>query len=362
MSLIHFAYFIFGLALLIAGAELLVRGASRLAAAFGISPLVIGLTVVAFGTSSPELAISVQSGLAGQSDIALGNVVGSNIFNVLFILGLSAVITPLLVAQQLVRLDVPVMIGVSLLVLGLGLDGAFSRPEGGLLVAGLAAYTAFLIRQSRRESQAVQTEYAQEFGAAAPAAKRSRLLNLALLAGGLGLLVLGSRWLVTGAVAFAQALGVSELVIGLTLVAAGTSMPEVATSLIAALRGQRDIAVGNVVGSNIFNLLGVLGLTAVVAPNGVPVSDAVLGFDLPVMIAVAVACLPIFLSGHLIARWEGFVFLGYYAAYTTYLILESAQHDALPLFSTVMGAFVLPLTAITLLLVLLRAWRAQRRG
>ncbi|MEW6611841.1 MAG: sodium:calcium antiporter, partial [Pseudomonadota bacterium] len=119
---------------------------------------------------------------------------------------------------------------------------------------------------------------------------------------------------------------------------------------------------GNVVGSNIFNLLGVLGLTAVVAPNGVPVSDAVLGFDLPVMIAVAVACLPIFLSGHLIARWEGFVFLGYYAAYTTYLILESAQHDALPLFSTVMGAFVLPLTAITLLLVLLRAWRAQRRG
>ncbi|WP_028990215.1 calcium/sodium antiporter [Thermithiobacillus tepidarius DSM 3134] len=361
MSLIHFAYFIFGLALLIAGAELLVRGASRLAAAFGISPLVIGLTVVAFGTSSPELAISVQSGLAGQSDIALGNVVGSNIFNVLFILGLSAVITPLLVAQQLVRLDVPVMIGVSLLVLGLGLDGAFSRPEGGLLVAGLAAYTAFLIRQSRRESQAVQTEYAQEFGAATSAG-RGRLLNLALVAGGLGLLVLGSRWLVTGAVAFAQALGVSELVIGLTLVAAGTSMPEVATSLIAAVRGQRDIAVGNVVGSNIFNLLGVLGLTAVVAPNGVPVSDAVLGFDLPVMIAVAVACLPIFLSSHLIARWEGFVFLGYYAAYTTYLILESAQHDALPLFSTVMGAFVLPLTAITLLLVLLRAWRAQRRG
>lgn len=361
MSLIHFAYFVFGLALLIAGAELLVRGASRLAAAFGISPLVIGLTVVAFGTSSPELAISVQSSLAGQSDIALGNVVGSNIFNVLFILGLSAVITPLLVAQQLVRLDVPVMIGVSLLVLGLGLDGALNRLEGGLLATGLLGYMLFLIRQSRRESQAVQTEYAQEFGAATSAG-RGRLINLALVAGGLGLLVLGSRWLVTGAVAFAQALGVSELVIGLTLVAAGTSMPEVATSLIAAVRGQRDIAVGNVVGSNIFNLLGVLGLTAVVAPGGVPVSDAVLNFDLPVMIAVAVACLPIFLSGHLIARWEGFVFLGYYAAYTAYLVLQSAQHDALPLFSTVMSAFVLPLTAITLLLVLLRAWRAQRRG
>jgi cation:H+ antiporter len=349
-----------GLVLLIIGAEALVRGASKMAAAIGISPLVIGLTVVAFGTSSPELAVSVQSAYAGQANIALGNVVGSNIFNVLFILGISAAITPLVVAQQLVRLDVPLMIGVSLLVYLLGWNGEINRLEGGLLFAGMIAYTVFSIRQSRKESQQVQDEYAAEFGGGAMRGARQTILNLTLIVAGLGLLILGARWLVDSAVSLAQAMGLSELIIGLTIIAAGTSMPEVATSIVAAVRGERDIAVGNVVGSNIFNLLAVLGLTSLVAPDGMPVPAPALAFDLPVMIAVAFACLPIFFTGFRVARWEGWLFLTYYALYVLYLILVATQHDALPLFSSVMLLFVLPLTALTLLVLVVSERRARR--
>jgi cation:H+ antiporter len=345
--------FVAGLGLLVLGAEWLVKGASRLAAALGISPLVIGLTVVAYGTSAPEMAVSVKSAWAGQPDLALGNVVGSNIFNVLFILGASAIITPLVVSSQLIRLDVPIMIGVSLLTLLLAGDGSVGRLDGAILFALAVAYTAFQVRQSRKESAAVRQEYGREFGPG----RAATATNLAFIAAGLVLLVLGSRWLVNGAVAFAQALGVSELVIGLTIVAAGTSLPEVATSILAAFRGERDIAVGNVVGSNIFNLLAVLGLAGMVAPSGLPAPAALLRFDLPVMVAVALACLPIFASGALIARWEGALFLFYYAAYTAYLVLAAQQHDALPAFSAVMEAFVLPLTGVTLAVVGWRAWR-----
>ncbi len=345
--------FVAGLGLLVLGAEWLVKGASRLAAALGISPLVIGLTVVAYGTSAPEMAVSVKSAWAGQPDLALGNVVGSNIFNVLFILGASSLITPLVVSSQLIRLDVPIMIGLSVLTLLLAGDGSIGRLDGAVLFAGAVAYSAFQIRQSRRESAAIRDEYAQEYGPK----RSSTAANLAMIGAGLALLVLGSRWLVNGAVAFAQVLGVSELVIGLTIVAAGTSLPEVATSILAALRGERDIAVGNVVGSNIFNILAVLGLAGLVAPSGLPAPAALLRFDLPVMIAVALACLPIFASGALIARWEGALFLFYYAGYTAYLVLAAQQHDALPAFSAVMEAFVLPLTAVTLAVVGWRAWR-----
>ena len=348
--------FVLGLVLLVAGAELLVRGAARLAARFGISPLVIGLTVVAFGTSAPEMAVSVQASLAGQADIAVGNIVGSNIFNVLFILGVSALIVPLVVSQQLVRLDVPLMIGVSVLLLVMALDGRISRLDGLLLFAGIVAYTVFAIRQGRRESPAVQAGYAQEFRSGGSPWLERLPVQIAFIVGGLALLVLGAHWLVGGAVAIARLFGVSELVIGLTIVAAGTSLPELATSVVAALRGERDIAVGNIVGSNIFNILAIAGIVAVVAPGGLglEVAPALLRFDIPVMIAVALACLPIFASGHLIARWEGVLFLGYYAAYVLYLILAAAQHDALPAFSAAMFGFVLPLTVVTLIMLLVR--------
>ena len=350
-----------GLITLVVGAEILVRGASRLAAALGISPLVIGLTIVAFGTSSPEMAVSVQSALNGQVDIAVGNVVGSNIFNVLFILGLSAVIVPLIVAQQLVRLDVPVMIGVSVLVWMLALNGMIERWEGILLFAGIIAYTGFQVIQSRREKdQDVTEEYATEYALHEPRTGARMVLNGAMAVGGLVLLVFGARWFVDGAVELARSLGMSELIIGLTIVAAGTSMPEVATSLVAAIRGERDIAVGNVVGSNIFNILAVLGLTAMVAPNGVPVASGMLTIDMPFMIAVAIACLPIFLTGHTIARWEGIVFLAYYVAYTIYLALDATNHPNVTQYFNFMLFFVAPLTVLTLIVSLGREFRRRQ--
>lgn len=354
------AFFLGGLVLLILGAEWLVRGAARLAAKIGISPLVIGLTVVAFGTSSPELATNIQSALIGQAGIAVGNVVGSNIFNILVILGLSAIVTPLVVHQQLLRLDVPLMIGLSFLVYLLALDGLLSTLEGFILFGGLILYTVFLIRQSRRESAEIEQEYAQEYQKQEDGGWRAWVVNLVLIVLGLGCLVLGARWLVNGAVQIARWLGISELIIGLTIVAAGTSLPEVATSVAAALKGERDIAVGNAVGSNIFNLLSVLGLTSIIVPVGIPISEAALGFDIPVMIAVAVAALPIFFTGSRIDRWEGWLFLGYYVAYTTYLILDALQHDALPIFNTAILGFVLPLTLVTLGIALWREPRLRR--
>lgn len=332
------------------------RGAARLAAAAGISPLVIGLTIVAFGTSSPELVVSVRAALARAPDIALGNVVGSNIFNVLVILGLSALAAPLVVAQRLVRLDVPLMIAVSALLLGLALDGRIGRGDAAVLCAGIAAYTAFVIRYSVREGAAVRDEYAREFGAGA--APRAVGLQLLVVAAGLGMLVLGADWLVRGAAELARRLGVSELVIGLTIVAAGTSLPELATSVVASVRGERDIAVGNVVGSNLFNVLAIVGVSGLVAPEGIRVAPAVLRFDIPVMIGVSLACLPIFFTGYRIDRWEGAVFVAYYAAYAFYLVLDATGHDALPAFSAVMAFFVLPLTALTFAVGVVRALRA----
>jgi len=349
-----------GLVLLVAGGELLVRGASKLALSLGLSPLVVGLTVVAFGTSSPELAVSVQAVNAGNVDIALGNVVGSNIFNVLFILGLSALITPLVVDAQMIRQEVPVMIGVSLLLFATALDGGIGRGEGLLLCVLMVAYTALLVWQSRRQTQALRDEYATEGRIAAATGSRTSLaVQLALIVAGLVLLVFGSRLLVEAATTIARAFGIPELVIGLTIVAAGTSLPEVAASVTAALRGQRDIAVGNVVGSSTFNILGVLGLSASIAPAPLPVAPSMLAFDLPVMVAVAIACLPVFFTGRTIARWEGGVFLAYYVAYTAWLLLQSQQHAAVATYGLVMRTVVLPLTALTLLVVVTRAWRAR---
>jgi len=219
-------------------------------------------------------------------------------------------------------------------------------------------YTVFAIKQGRQESAAVEKEYADEF--AVKAKTSSWPVQISLIIVGLAMLVLGARWLVDGAVGIANLLGVSELVIGLTIIAAGTSLPEVATSVIASIRGERDIAVGNVVGSNIFNILTVLGLSGIAAPNGIKVATAALTFDVPVMIAVALACAPVFFTGHLIARWEGGVFLIYYGVYTAYLILRARMHDALPAFSAVMLEFVLPLTLLTLAIAYVRYAAATR--
>jgi cation:H+ antiporter len=336
-----------GLGVLLVGGELLVRGASRLAALFGISPLLIGLTVVSFGTSAPELAISLLAAAGGYAGLTVGNVVGSNIYNVLLVLGSSALIAPLLVKQQLVRLDVPLMIAASLFFWALALDGVLSLLDGALLFGLLLVYLVVVIVVPRRESADVVAEYEHEFGYHPAQQTRLKVRNGALVVGGALLLVLGSRWLVDGAVALAGSLGVDDLLIGLTIVAIGTSLPELTTSLVAALRGERDIAVGNVVGSNIFNILSVLGLTALIAPGGVLVSPSALAVDIPFMTAVAIACLPLLYTGRIVARVEGAFLLVYGATYTVFLVV-GAVGAGIPQFALVGLLLIAPLAMLSL--------------
>jgi cation:H+ antiporter len=346
-----------GLGLLVIGGEMLVRGASALARAVGLPSLIIGLTVVAFGTSAPELAVSLKAGLGGQADLAFGNVVGSNTFNVLFILGISALIVPLTVSAQLVRLDVPVMVGASAVTWVLAADGVISRGEGWALCAGIVGYTVLLIRLGKKHQLLCDQSASGQTAPQEPIRLVATVLPVLV---GLVLLVVGARWVVEGAVEFAQLLGVSELLIGLTIVAAGTSLPEVATSVVASIRRERDIAVGNIVGSNIFNLLAVLGASAAASPAGVAASRTALRFDVPVMMAVALACLPIFFTGGRISRWEGALFLGYYVAYVTYLVLGASHDESLPAFSAAMFFFVLPGTVLGIAVSVVCALRTEK--
>jgi len=337
-----------GLVALVLGGELLVRGASALAAFLGVSPLIIGLTVVAFGTSAPELAVSLKAGLSGQADIAVGNVVGSNIFNVLFILGISALVSPLVVHSQLIRRELPLMVLVSVVTWGMALEGALSQLAGFALFLALIVYVAWSVVESRRESQAVVQEFAEAFDHP-PASRRGLAVQVLWIVLGLIALAIGSRWLVDGAVMIARQMGMSELLIGLTIVAAGTSLPEVVASIVAALKGERDIAVGNVVGSNLFNLMCVLGVTALVVPGGISVAPSALWQEMPVLIAASAMCLPIFFTGYRIDRWEGGLLLAWYVLYTTYLVLVATDS---PLAPTV-GRWALwggvPLTVLILL-------------
>lgn len=355
-----------GLAGLVLGASALVRGASRLALNLGLSPLVVGLTVVAFGTSAPELAVSAGAVASGQMGLAVGNVVGSNIFNVLFILGLAALITPLSVHLQVIRQEVPVMVGAALLVVALGWDGSYGTLDGALLVLLLVGYSAFLVVKSRTESSMAGASLgdasASDGHSGASGWDRHLPAQLGLIAAGLVLLVAGSQAMVTAAVHFARLLGVGEVVIGLTIIAAGTSLPEVAASIMASLKGERDMAVGNVIGSCVFNLLGVLGVAALTATltgqGALALPPEVAAFDLWVMLAAFVACLPVLLTGREIVRWEGALFLACYAAYTTYLVLAAQRHAGTEAFADAMLWFVLPLCAVTATVL----WTQRRKA
>lgn len=292
------------------GADFLVKGSSSLAVRFGISPLVVGLTVVAFGTSAPELLVSVQSALVGNSGIAVGNVMGSNIFNVCAILGISAMIYPLRVNPRLVRFDMPVMLVATLLFVLIFHDGSFGRWAGILFFVGICAYMIYCVYKAKREEV---TEGEEEIKVT-----KSWILDVVFVIIGLGLLVWGSDLLVNNAVSIAKALGWSEAVIGLTIVAAGTSMPELATSVVAAMKKRTDIAIGNVVGSNIFNLLAVLGLTATITPVE---TNQINWLDMGVMFGSSLILLPFMRTGFKIGRGEGVVLFIIYVAYTVYLLV-----------------------------------------
>lgn len=342
-----------GLCLLIFGAELMVRAAVRLAARLHVRPLIIGLTIVALGSSAPQMAVSLQAALAHNPDIAVGSVVGSSIFNILVTLGLSALIIPLRVSRQLVRLDIPLMIGASLLVFVLAWNEEIGRFDGLLLLGALALYLGLLLRQSRHSARPhtdrVETTQASWIG--------SSLMIIV----GLAMLVFAGHLLLGAAVVVATDLGFSERVIGLTVVAVGTSLPELATSLIAALRGQRDIAVGNVIGANLFNLLGVLGLTALIAPTPLSVSPNALDFDLPVMLGVVVLCLPVFYTGYRVTRAEGLVLLGLYLAYGLHVMAFTTGMPLATKLEQLMLYYVLPVLVAFLLFSTLRAWRRQHK-
>jgi cation:H+ antiporter len=348
-----------GLVLLVAGGEALVRGASTLAKRAGISPLVIGLVVVSAATSAPELAVTVGAVLRGEPDLALGNVVGSNIANVLLVLGLSAMVVPLLIKRQLVRFDIPVMIGLTMLLVVVSLDGLIGALDGVLLLGGLIFHAVLSVVLGRREVRAEAAVPATE--SAQPERKPMPLPRAILfLLLGIALLVTGAQLLVTGAVSIATGLGISSLIVGLTVVAIGTSLPELATSIIAVRQGESDMAVGNIVGSNIFNIGLVLGLPAIVFGEGIPVPAPAIALDLPLMLATALALLPIAFTGFIIARWEGALFFALYLAYTAFLVLAATDHAALDGFTDVMARFVFPLLALTLVVLIINEVRVIR--
>jgi cation:H+ antiporter len=315
-------FFVIGLAILYVGAEALVKGSVQLARSFGVSPLVIGLTLVAFGTSAPEMSLDLTAALRGAVDLAFGDLVGSNIANIGLILGAGALVRPLRVQMRLLKVEVPIVIVVSLGLWALAADGRVSRLDGGIMIACFLGFLVYTYRAARREPRAVKEEFEELVTNNA-----GRMASTLLVVAGLAGLVLGAQLMVYAAVAMARAFGVSELVIGLTIVAVGTSLPELATSVVGAWRGEADIVVGNVVGSNIFNILWIMGVVAQVRP--LPAHAQSLAVDLPVMIGFAVALVPIMLHGLKITRLEGTLLI---VAFTAFMLWQAigAAYPSVP--------------------------------
>lgn len=313
------ALFIGGLGLLIVGAELVVRGGGSLAASLGVKPLVLGLTVVAVGTSVPELAVGITASAQESGALAVGNIAGTNMVNILFILGLSALIRPLPLHLQVFKLELPMMVVAATLMTVFALDGSLSRFEGGILLAVSVFYTIALVRISSHEARTAEKEVSDVLGVhplPTPSRNtRARGKYAVLLCVGLILSVLGADWLVSGAVDLARTMYVSEAVIGLTIVAVGTSAPELVTTIVSTIKDERDIAVGNLLGSSIYNILVILGLTCLLSPAPLPVEKDLLFVDVPLMVGVVLLCVPVFVTGKRIARIEGAFFVGMYLAY-----------------------------------------------
>lgn len=316
--------FVAGLALLIFAAELVVRHGSALALAFGVKPLILGLTIVAIGTSTPELAVGLTAALGGNGALAVGNIAGTNLVNILLILGLSALLRPLTLHQRTIRTDLPMMLVAALMMTAFAWDGNLSRLDGGVMLAVAVAYTVLIIKQSGSEPRSVKAEYKEMFGSEGARTmgteEAHRGINAVYLTAGIALSVLGAHWLVDGAVDLARNMGLGEAVIGLTIVAIGTSGPELVTTIVGTLRNERDVAVGNLLGSSVYNILVILGITCIVAPAGIPVERELLLFDIPLMTGVALLCIPVFITGGKVSRAEGGLFVALYCAYLGYLL------------------------------------------
>ena len=318
------ALFFLGLSLLVLGAELVVRSASRVATMLGITPMVIGLTIVSVGTSAPELAIGIVSGLQGKGGLAVGNIAGTNILNLLFILGLTAVVQPLPLDRQIFRLELPTIVLTAGLFTVLAWDGVLSLLDGLIMLAGGVLYTGTLLRFARLASQRAKQEYRAEFGPETiPEIQpkwRLKVLYGVLLVAGIALTVGGAELLVRGAAGIARALGVSDTIIGLTIVAIGTSAPELVTTIVGTIKGERDVAVGNLLGSSIYNILIILSVPCIIAPGGLPVDRQLLLFDIPLMSAVAVGAIPVFFTGRRVGRAEGGLGVAIYLTYLMWLV------------------------------------------
>ena len=339
--------FIAGLVALIGGAELFLRGVDHFGVKWRVSPLIMGLTVVAFATGAPELAISIQAALTDNVDLVLGNIIGSNIANILLILGISAIIKPLVVKLRVVQIDVPIVIAASVLLYVIAWDGELTKLDGVWLLLGLVLYSIFTFFQIKkeRENQPEETDFEAE------QRKLSSgwffyVKNIGYLLIGMGLIVQGSDWMVQSAVEIATILGLSQLVIGLTIVSIGTSLPEIATSIATIRKGNTDMAVANVMGSNLYNILLTLGLTVVIAPNILTVSPAAIALDLPFMVAVSIMCIPIFIAGFDITKFDGAILLFYYGSYLTYLVLDAVGSSFESTMEIIMLYGVLPVTLV----------------
>jgi cation:H+ antiporter len=322
------AWFLAGLAALVVGAEVMVRGGARVAARFGISPIVVGLTVVSIGTSMPELAVGVVAALDDNGALAVGNITGTNVVNLLLVLGLSALLVPLSLQIRTLRFELPVMAGAAALLWLLAADGVLSRFDGLVMALGAVVYTIAVVRAARRENQDVTTEFTEAFS---KARSERTGLHVGMTLIGIVIIVLGAERLVDAAVGMARGFGVSDALIGLTVVAVGTSAPELVTTVVSTVRGERDIAIGNLLGSSIYNILLILGVTCLVPAHGLTLPTEMVRIDIPIMVAVALVCVPIFVSGRRVSRFEGGALVCAYAAFLAFLLLtQTLRSDRLP--------------------------------
>ncbi len=342
---------IVGLIALLGGAELLVRSATKIALFFKLSPLVIGLTIVAFGTSAPEIAVALSGSFDNHIGLGFGNVIGSNIFNLLFILGLMAVFKPLRIVRKVVRVDIPLMIITSAGLLVLAMDGHLSKIEGAIMLLGLVLFTVFTLRQGKKE----ENDFNKDFRESRKSISRGTLtLQFIILLLSIILLGWGSDRVVDSSVVIARELGIDEFIIGLTIIAVGTSLPELVTSLMALAHRRCDLAVGNIVGSSIFNILGVVSVMTLVSSGGVTVTANNLSMDLPVLLASSVVCLPIFFSGYRISRLEGIFFIIYYLVYIVFFAVITAPDSFFGTYVRISMIYVIPSVFIIYVFIVLQ--------